>query len=165
MGYGRIVRQVIGERLSALRLRKGLTQKQLAEALGVSAAFVNKIESGAKAVPDAHMDVLMATLDVSAADLMLPGKMEMSTQELAFKEIAELFHGAGVDEAGLAMELVHYFLKGSPSARLKLLKFWQDQLLDKDVILIDQMQLINRIKTYIRENSTQKSEPDDEMYG
>jgi transcriptional regulator with XRE-family HTH domain len=40
-----------GEKLRALRARKGVSQKEMAEAIGVSAAYLSALEHGRRGVP------------------------------------------------------------------------------------------------------------------
>jgi transcriptional regulator with XRE-family HTH domain len=165
MGYGKTVRKAIGGRISELRAKKGLTQKQLGEALHISATYVNRIEAGDKAVPDAHMDLMMETLGASAADLLGPVKAEPGPQELAYMKIVELFRGAGVEESELLMELMNYFVKGSAAERAIIMKSLQGILMARRVSPISEMQLIERIRSFVRVNSTQGEESVDEMHG
>jgi len=165
MGYGKIIRKAIGGRISELRVQKGFTQKQLGEALHISATYVNRIEAGDKAVPDAHMACLLETLGASAEDLLRPDKAVVSPQELAYRQIVELFTGTSVEDGALLMQLIHYFLKGSTEERVILLKSLQDLLSARKIRHISEMQLIDRINSYVREKSTRSSESIDEMQG
>jgi len=157
MGYGRNVRGQIGARLAALRLRRGLTQKQVAEALGVSGTFVNQIEAGSKAVPDEKMDVLLDALGASVEDLLPPGKIEATPEESAIREIAQAFYCAGEDEAKLGLGLLNCFLKGASGERVMILKALQDVLAARTIRPITEMQLISAIRSYIRANSKDES--------
>jgi len=165
MGYGKVVRKAIGERISELRAKKGFTQKQLGEALHISATYMNRIEAGDKAVPDAHMDQLLEALGVSAEDLLRSDKAEVGPQESAYRQFVELFRGTSVEDSGLLMELIHYFLKGSTEERVVLLKSLQDLLSARRIRHISEMQLIDRINSYVRVKSARNSESVDEMHG
>ncbi|WP_051293055.1 helix-turn-helix domain-containing protein [Citrifermentans bremense] len=157
MGYGGNLRQIIGARLAALRAAKGFTQKQLAEILGVSGTFVNRIESGAKAVPDGQMETLLDALGASVDDLLQSEKVETTPEEEALREIAQVFYCAGEDEARLGQGLLNCFLKGAPGERVMLLDALQDVLAARSIRSIAEMQLIAAIKNYIRANTKDKN--------
>lgn len=46
---------IIGERLKSERLKKGLTQEQLAEKIGTKKSFISRVENG-------HIDIQLSTL-------------------------------------------------------------------------------------------------------
>ncbi len=55
------------------RVKKGLTQKQLSEILGMSIATVNKIEKGTKSIDDMRvkdLKKLCEALDISTNDIL-----------------------------------------------------------------------------------------------
>lgn len=62
----------VGERLAAARAERGLTQADLAEALGVSRPQVANIEAGRSALSVEQLMTAALALSISAADL-LPG--------------------------------------------------------------------------------------------
>lgn len=153
MGYGGNLRRTIGARLAGFRVAKGYTQKQLAEILGVSGTFVNRIESGAKAVPDGQMEALLDALGVSVADLLQPEKVQEPPEEETLRGIAQAFYCAGEDEARLGQGLLNCFLKGAPVERVMLLNALKDVLAARSVRPIAEMQLIAAITNYIRAHS------------
>ena len=62
--------KVIGERIKAARLVKGLSQEKLGDLLGVSFQAVSSWETG-KFIPDAeHLPQLSAVLDLSLDSLL-----------------------------------------------------------------------------------------------
>lgn len=66
----------VGERIRAARLRKGLNQMELGEALGVSFQAVSSWETG-KFIPDAgHLPQLARVLDLSLDALFAEGEKE-----------------------------------------------------------------------------------------
>lgn len=68
----------LGARIAELRRDRGLTQVQLAEALGLSQPAINAYESGERRVPLSAVPVLTKTLGVSTETLLgqrpAPGK-------------------------------------------------------------------------------------------
>lgn len=62
--------QSFGEKMKAVRINKGLTQKALADKMGVSASTVGMYEQGRR-IPDANaLSKIAAALDVSVDALM-----------------------------------------------------------------------------------------------
>ena len=59
-----------GERLSALRKERGITQVQLAETLGVSQQAITAYEGGQRRVPISTLPLLAETLDISIEELI-----------------------------------------------------------------------------------------------
>jgi transcriptional regulator with XRE-family HTH domain len=164
MGYGREFRNAIGERLSAMRLEKGLKQKELAKLLGVSTGFVSKMELGLKAVPDDKMDVLMEILGTTVGTLLGAENIKLSPHEGAFRETLEIIRGSGQEETRLGMEMLNVFVKASQSERLILMESLRDLLLARDLHSMSEVNLISRIKSYINRQSTNDTVADDEMY-
>jgi transcriptional regulator with XRE-family HTH domain len=62
--------QAFGERLAQQRKAQGLTQVQLAEALGVSQQAVTAYENGQRRVPISLLPLLASTLGVTVEDLI-----------------------------------------------------------------------------------------------
>ena len=61
---------VIGERLKTYRLKKGLTQETLAEKLGVSVAFLSRIERGSSHVNLARLSQICEIIGVSEGEIL-----------------------------------------------------------------------------------------------
>lgn len=69
-------RQLVGQRIRRERERRGMTQNELAHALGVANTQVSRWETGA-AFPERYIEQLRDILGVSAEDVvedMLPGE-------------------------------------------------------------------------------------------
>src|SRR3712207_2603738 len=62
--------QSFGRRLSALRVQRGLSQEELAEASGLRVAEVRRVERGQRDLPVAALADLARALSVEPADLM-----------------------------------------------------------------------------------------------
>ncbi len=58
-----------GERLRAARVSAGLTQAQVASAMGVSPPYVAKLESGTGTVSSAQLSAFVAVLDTGSSSL------------------------------------------------------------------------------------------------
>lgn len=61
--------QALGALIQSRRLSRGLTQRQLATALGVSAITILRWESGASAPYPKQYPAIMAALDITGAEL------------------------------------------------------------------------------------------------
>jgi len=59
----------MGERIAQLRKARGLTQTQLAEALGVKQQTLQGYEAGSRRIPVAALPLLAKTLEVSLEEL------------------------------------------------------------------------------------------------
>ena len=64
----------LGERVAQLRKARGVTQVQLAEALGVSQQTVQAYEVGRRRIPVSTLRLLVKTLSVSLDELMAEGE-------------------------------------------------------------------------------------------
>ena len=64
----------LGERVAQLRKARGITQVQLAEALGVSQQTVQAYEVGRRRIPVSTLRLLGKTLSVSLDELMAEGE-------------------------------------------------------------------------------------------
>ena len=60
----------VGRRIRAWRTQRGLTQQQLAEALGVSESYIQHVEQGARSLRVDKLLELAAALGVPARDLL-----------------------------------------------------------------------------------------------
>jgi len=63
------LRSRFGERIRQLRTSKGLTQEELAEAVGVSTDFISLIERGERAPSFENLERLAEALGVNVAEL------------------------------------------------------------------------------------------------
>ena len=82
--------QILGERIKHYRKLKGLTQKKLADQLGVAHRYISHIEQGHRG-PSLDMQVkLCKNLGVSMSDLLPMGSSCASdTKEVLIGEIAD----------------------------------------------------------------------------
>lgn len=66
----RSAQEDLGRRIARARERRGLTQAQLAEALGLSQSAISRIESGVRAVDSLELARIAAVLGVSVLELL-----------------------------------------------------------------------------------------------
>lgn len=60
---------MLGENIKEIRIEKGLTQKELADKVGISGAFMSLIEKGANNPSDENLIKIASVLNVSVEDL------------------------------------------------------------------------------------------------
>ena len=60
----------IGERIRCLRISKGLTQYDLAQAIHISSSFMNRIEKGSSTVSIEYVCSIANALDVTPQDIL-----------------------------------------------------------------------------------------------
>lgn len=66
--------------LRELRIRAGMTQEQLADAIGTSKGLVSQMETGAHRYNEGWVDKIAAVLGIEPADLLTPpGAVSIST--------------------------------------------------------------------------------------
>lgn len=61
---------IIGERIKHARVKKGLTQEQLAEQLDVSIAFLSRIERGSSHINLRRLDEICNILEISQGSIL-----------------------------------------------------------------------------------------------
>ena len=62
-----ISQKALGKRLKEARLKRGLTQEQVAQAINISTAHLSKIERGLKPIGLKHLAALCDVLDIPIA--------------------------------------------------------------------------------------------------
>lgn len=87
----------LSENIRGLRKERGLTQEQLAEAMGVSVAAVSKWETGASS-PDLLLLVSLAEFFETSVDALLGYACPEGGLERAIEELRELTHAKRYDE-------------------------------------------------------------------
>lgn len=99
------MKMVLGDRIKALREKRGINQKELAKRIGVSKSAMSKIESESRKVEDVLLIKLTEVLDTSA-DYLLgidSKKPSFSKLDLADDTILErvdlYFEGKPINEA------------------------------------------------------------------
>ena len=71
----------LGKRMSAIRLQRGMTQENVAEAANISIPYYSQIENGAKSISAFYLASIAKALNVSA-DYILFGKNTFSEDVL-----------------------------------------------------------------------------------
>jgi len=64
-----MLREQFGKRLKQLRAQKGLTQEELAEAVGVSTDFISLMERGQRAPSFENLERLAEVFEVKVSEL------------------------------------------------------------------------------------------------
>lgn len=95
----------IGERVKQARLARGMSQAELAEKLGLSDAYISKIELGKNAMTVTVLVKLSDILDVST-DWLLRNKTR-EAQEITIAELEEMFEDCNPNERNALMKLIH----------------------------------------------------------
>ena len=109
LAEGRILKDM-GERVYKQRKMCGLTQEELAEAIGVSPQMISNLELGKKAIRPENLINLCAALKVSA-DYILTGDSRSGERAAVSEKIFELSH----EEFEIVKQLVEYFAKQNGS--------------------------------------------------
>ena len=94
----------IGDRVKQVRLARGLSQSELAEKLGLSDAYVSKIELGKNAMSVTVLIKLSDTLDVSA-DWLLRNRTR-EAREISVDEVEAMFMDCSPAERNTLMKLL-----------------------------------------------------------
>lgn len=61
---------IIGERLKNARIKKGLTQEELAEKLDLSVAFLSRVERGSTRINLIRLSQMCSLLDVTEGEIL-----------------------------------------------------------------------------------------------
>ena len=91
----------IGKRVKQARQEKGMSQMELAEAVGISASFLSNIEVGRQSMNIKTLIAISDTLDVST-DWILRNDTRAATYVTA-EEIAKELDGCTLRERGLLL--------------------------------------------------------------
>lgn len=94
--------KLVGQRLRAIRKKRGLTQEQLAELAGISPQHCSGIETGAAKVSLPTLVNLSNVLNVSMDELLLDSVSAASKPGL-MKEVETVFSDASADEIYLML--------------------------------------------------------------
>ncbi len=71
-----MIQLFIGERLKELRLKYGLSRRQLAKQSGVALSFINDIEKGTKSATVATLERICAAMGITLAEFFAPANRE-----------------------------------------------------------------------------------------
>ncbi len=95
----------IGQRIKQARQAKGMSQMELAEAIGISVSFLSNIEVGKQSMNIRTLIAISDILDVST-DWILRNDTRTSTSITA-EEIARELEGCTLRERGLLLRQMH----------------------------------------------------------
>lgn len=98
----------LGSRVRALRRQHGMTQKQLAERLSISASYLNLIEHGKRSL---SAPVLIKLAQIFALDLASFAEDDTQTEA----ELTEVFSDPLFDESGLTNRDIHELVASCPN--------------------------------------------------
>ncbi|EPY2278398.1 helix-turn-helix domain-containing protein [Clostridium sporogenes] len=70
----------VSDKIKEARLKKGLTQKQLAKKLGVAESFINEVESGRKIINESLMNRISKVLGKGINDIGISFEEEVSSE-------------------------------------------------------------------------------------
>ncbi len=70
----------VSDKIKETRLKKGLTQKQLAKKLGVAESFINEVESGRKIINESLMNRISKVLGKDINDIGVSFEEEVSSE-------------------------------------------------------------------------------------
>ena len=106
------IKRAVGKRIKTVRQRRGLTQDQLAEQVGLSPKYISGIERG---VENPTMEILLRVakaLEVEPYDLFLFGESEESEKALR-KGIEKMVREADREKLQLFFDLMRKILEFS----------------------------------------------------
>lgn len=95
--------KALGKRIKEERLRKGLTQEQLAEEVNITRLYVTFIENGNRTVRIDVLERISTSLDVSIEYLI---KGSISTHEEIVYEFGQLINSCTSQEANQLLNVV-----------------------------------------------------------
>lgn len=101
---------ILAEKVASLRKKKGWSQEELAEKLGISRQSVSKWESGAS-IPDIDKIIMLSKLFQVSTDYLLKDEMEEDGNMVQEAEAAEepLRRSVSLEEANTFMELTRKY--------------------------------------------------------
>ena len=85
--------QLIGQRIRELREKKGLKQKEIAEASGMNASFLSKVENAGKKISAFQINRILEAMGYSQGDLFEDAEKKKLTLTLNGDEISQLSNG------------------------------------------------------------------------
>lgn len=94
--------RLVGQRIRAIRKKRGMTQERLAELAEISPQHCSGIETGAAKVSLPALVKISNALDASV-DEMLPDSIPAATKPKLMKEVEAVFSDASADEMYLML--------------------------------------------------------------
>lgn len=100
---------IIGKRLKEARKKKGLTQEQLVEKMGVSIAYLSKVETGKIHINLERLSEICGILDVTEGEIL--NGVANNSQKYLHSEFYELLRKCSPKEQKLAYEILQVISK------------------------------------------------------
>ncbi|MCM8711560.1 helix-turn-helix domain-containing protein [Clostridium sp. SYSU_GA19001] len=88
-----------GEKLKAIRIQLGLSQKQLAKKLGVAESFINEVEQGRKILNESLINKLSKIAGKDINDINMSIEEEVSREDVDIKETSVKVNKANISKA------------------------------------------------------------------
>ncbi|RDY30243.1 helix-turn-helix domain-containing protein [Lachnotalea glycerini] len=109
--------KIMGERIKNARIKSGLTQREVADELGVTSEMVIRIEKGKSACKTDHIFVLCQLFNISA-DYLLSGK-KLQKEEIANSKLDNMIDNLLLDvdefEKDKIFRIIQLMLEKQPS--------------------------------------------------
>lgn len=100
---------IIGKRLKEARKKKGLTQEQLVEKMGVSIAYLSKVETGKIHINLERLSEICGILDVTEGEIL--NGVSNNSQKYLHSEFYELLRKCSPKKQKLAYEILQVISK------------------------------------------------------
>ena len=105
------LKQVVSERIKALRLERGLTQEQLCERAEISVDAVNRIENGTRVPTIDTLEKIASALGSSVSDLLHTQTQKPAKSPAAVRRLLTLVEHEPPDVQETIEEIVRAALK------------------------------------------------------
>ena len=105
------VAAAIGERIATLRRAAGMTQAELAERVGSTAAVLSRVETGRELASVQRMIEIAGALGCELPDLVATTREASDPREAVIAEVAALVRGSSIEDAQRAGDVVRALLK------------------------------------------------------
>lgn len=109
----------LGSELRSIRQNMGLLLGDVAEMVGVSAAFLSQIENGKKRIPDSFVGRIVSALKLGPTDQR---RLERASAIAATNYEIRLKQGASVEDRILAHKLSEQFARLTPQHKQRILE-------------------------------------------
>lgn len=100
---------IIGKRIKDARKKKGLTQEQLVEKMGVSIAYLSKVETGKIHINLERLSQICGILDITEGEIL--NGVSNHSEKYLHSEFYELLHKCSSRKQKLAYEILQVLLR------------------------------------------------------
>lgn len=104
-----MVEKIIGKRIQYFRKQKGLTQEQLAEAVGITTNYLSAVERGVYQVKFDTLVQIMNEVDCTADDLF--GEVLNCGYKIKSSRLSDEMAGLSASEQSLIFDVVEAMIK------------------------------------------------------